>query len=569
MSRIVSVTITGTNDQPVVEATDVTGGVTELVTATGNLTNSGTIAFTDVDLTDVHSISTVTASSGALGSLTASVTNASTGDGAGVVTWNYSVAASAVEYLGATDTKIETFSFNVLDGNGGSVSRIVSVTITGTADGAPALFTAGPDTVNFNLILAASYLAGTQYDALAGADVVTLANTLELASAAGFDSTQTFFGGVGNDTVTGGGLADIIDGGDGNDTLNGNANTDTLSGGTGDDTLNGGDQADTLTGGTGNDLLQGGGANDTYRFGLADGSDTIIDTGGNDDTIVITAGGALAALSFERVDAGGADVDVLVDDLAIQVGSTLISVIDHYPAVGGSANPNLELIQFQSGSTYLGYNLATSYRISQDNSTPLDGTNGEDIIASSSDPAGETLNGANQNDLLFGNGGTDTLNGGSGNDLLIGGAGNDILNGGAGNDVLVGGIGIDTYNLGVGEGSDRVVLTSINDTGNGVGNRDVINNFNTDAPGVGNQGDILDITDLLTGIGQSSGQFLTTLSTNGYVTYSGINSNADTLISFDSNGTAAGGTLTQIELRGVNFTSVTNSITALNDNILT
>ncbi len=32
------------------------GAVTELVTPVGNLTDSGTIAFTDVDLTDVRSV---------------------------------------------------------------------------------------------------------------------------------------------------------------------------------------------------------------------------------------------------------------------------------------------------------------------------------------------------------------------------------------------------------------------------------------------------------------------------------------------------------------------------------
>ena len=55
-SRTINVTITGTNDAPVVAVTDVTGAVTELVTPAGNLTDSGTIAFTDVDLTDTHSI---------------------------------------------------------------------------------------------------------------------------------------------------------------------------------------------------------------------------------------------------------------------------------------------------------------------------------------------------------------------------------------------------------------------------------------------------------------------------------------------------------------------------------
>src|SRR4029078_7372279 len=133
--RTVSVDITGTNDAPVVAATDVSGAVTELVTPVGNLTDSGTIGFSDVDLLDVHSVSAVTPSAGALGSLTALVTTDTTGTGlGGGVTWNYSVAASAVEYLAAGEHKIETFSFNVLDGQGGSVLRTVSVDITGTND---------------------------------------------------------------------------------------------------------------------------------------------------------------------------------------------------------------------------------------------------------------------------------------------------------------------------------------------------------------------------------------------------------------------------------------------------
>jgi VCBS repeat-containing protein len=132
------------NDAPIVATTDVNGAVTELTTTPGTatLTDSGTIAFTDVDLTDIHSVSAVTPVAGALGTLTASVSTDSTGSGTGgVVTWNYSVADSAVEYLAAGQTKLETFSFNVLDGQGGSVARTVSVTITGTND-APVIDTA-------------------------------------------------------------------------------------------------------------------------------------------------------------------------------------------------------------------------------------------------------------------------------------------------------------------------------------------------------------------------------------------------------------------------------------------
>ena len=59
----------------------------------------------------------------------------------------------------------------------------------------------------------------------------------------------TFTGTTGNDTLTGGSAADLLD------ALAGN---DSLVGGDGDDTLQGGDGADTLVGGAGSDSLDGG-----------------------------------------------------------------------------------------------------------------------------------------------------------------------------------------------------------------------------------------------------------------------------------------------------------------------
>ncbi len=161
-------TITGTNDVPVVAAADVIGGVTEPVTPSGNLTDTGAISFTDVDLSDTHSISTtIVASGGALGALTASVTTDTDGAGlGGVIAWEYTVAASAVEYLADTQTKEETFTITLDDGNGGTVERTITVTITGTNDAptvtatAAAGYTEGLDasgqdltgngTINFN-----------------------------------------------------------------------------------------------------------------------------------------------------------------------------------------------------------------------------------------------------------------------------------------------------------------------------------------------------------------------------------------------------------------------------------
>ena len=59
---------------------------------------------------------------------------------------------------------------------------------------------------------------------------------------------------------------------------------------------------------------------------------------------------------------------------------------------------------------------------------------------------------ATENQLIFGNDGSDHLTGGSGNDILSGGAGDDHLYGGAGDDYLFGGAGNDF--LDGGEGND-------------------------------------------------------------------------------------------------------------------
>ena len=81
---------------------------------------------------------------------------------------------------------------------------------------------------------------------------------------------------TGNDLVTGGAIADIlqgfagadsIDGGLGFDFVQGNAGNDTLAGGDGNDVVRGGRDDDVLTGGAGNDFLSGDRGNDTVTGG--------------------------------------------------------------------------------------------------------------------------------------------------------------------------------------------------------------------------------------------------------------------------------------------------------------
>ena len=136
ITRQIDVTITGTNDAPVITAQDLIGAVTEQITPAGNLTDSGTITFTDVDLTDVHLVSaTGTPIGSVLGTLTAVKNSDTTGTGTGgQLTWTYTVADSAVEYLAAGQTKVESFTITLDDQHGGVITRQIDVTITGTAD---------------------------------------------------------------------------------------------------------------------------------------------------------------------------------------------------------------------------------------------------------------------------------------------------------------------------------------------------------------------------------------------------------------------------------------------------
>ena len=85
----------------------------------------------------MHSISpAITASAGALGALTASVTTDTTGTGTGgVITWNYSVADFGGRVSGAqTRPRSRPSPSRSTTATAARVDRTISVTITGTND---------------------------------------------------------------------------------------------------------------------------------------------------------------------------------------------------------------------------------------------------------------------------------------------------------------------------------------------------------------------------------------------------------------------------------------------------
>ena len=100
-----------------------------------NLTTGGLIRFDDANLADSHTVSVTTSAINTLGGvLTAFITDSATGAGDGTVTWNYSLANSAAQFLAANQSRDEHFDIMIDDGHGGSTSQRVTVTITGTND---------------------------------------------------------------------------------------------------------------------------------------------------------------------------------------------------------------------------------------------------------------------------------------------------------------------------------------------------------------------------------------------------------------------------------------------------
>ena len=163
----VTVTITGSNDTPTIIATEVAGAVTEdgttiannpNTTATENgayLTDSGSITFTDLDLTDRSLVTasylsaTVTSASGsvisALSTALQNLTDTFKISGAGVdsaahngtVNWSFALDNTLVQYLAAGETITATYRITVTDDSGAanaSRTQDVMVTITGTND---------------------------------------------------------------------------------------------------------------------------------------------------------------------------------------------------------------------------------------------------------------------------------------------------------------------------------------------------------------------------------------------------------------------------------------------------
>ena len=170
VAQDVKVTLVGTNDSPIITSEDLSATLAEALTPVGDLSESGVISFTDVDLTDVHLVSATPIGS-VLGTLTAVKNSDTTGTGSGgQLTWTYTVAESAIEHLVKNHARVESFTVTLVDQNGGVITRQIDITITGSNDTAS--------------------ITGTATGAVKEDDAVTAAGTLTVHDA---DSGESHF----------------------------------------------------------------------------------------------------------------------------------------------------------------------------------------------------------------------------------------------------------------------------------------------------------------------------------------------------------------------------------------
>src|SRR5215218_8149131 len=247
-------------------------------------------------------------------------------------------------------------------------------------------------------------------------------DTIRLDETNGALPRANLFGGIGNDTLTGGSGTDLLFGQAGDDTLLGKGGADQLFGGADNDTLTGGDGDDQMFGEAGNDRMIWNPGDDNDLFEGGDGTDTAEVGGGNGaETFTITANGSRVRL--DRT----APAPFFID-----IGTTENIVVN--------ANGGDDVITASNG-------LFTLVKLT------INGGTGND-----------TITGGDGDDLLIGGEGNDVIRGGRGNDTALLGAGDDIFiwNPGDANDVVEGQDGTDTLQF-----NGANIVENINITANG------------------------------------------------------------------------------------------------------
>ncbi|MFD0668708.1 VCBS domain-containing protein [Ramlibacter sp. MAHUQ-53] len=435
--QLVTVTITGTDDRPVVTAADLEGHIVEGVgiNPQGQQVASGAFTLTDPDLMLDIQIGEIIAPAGAPGTL--AVTRVLTPDTLSFQ-WTYTVDASAVEELGMNDGQSLPLNFEVqllgsTDPHLGSFA--IQVTLDGANEG-------GGATVNEPPFLATDIADFDPATGFSGAitedDTAALTWFAILGDPDGADES-TF-------RVTG-----LEDGQVGSFAYDRTSSTWTY-------TLDARAQA----------LPLGQSVDEHYMAVSYDGSLSIpinVHVEGRDDPAQVrgTLTGELSEddppvegqITITDIDGDGyllgiRSMDAAYGAFALETDGHWTYTPDPVLTLALGNTTVYETMNFGafgdlgSGGTY-GTVTVTLHGI-EDAAAPLVGTEGDDLLTGTD--FGENINALGGNDVVFAGLGNDTVHGGDGDDVIWGQAGDDVLYADTGNDVLVGGLGDDALFLG-------------------------------------------------------------------------------------------------------------------------
>ncbi|WP_377480955.1 MAG: cadherin-like domain-containing protein [Microcoleus anatoxicus] len=381
-------------------------------------------------------------------------------------------------------------------------------------------------------------------------------------------------GGKGKNKIKGDEGEDDIEGGDDEDSIEGGIGSDKIIGGAGNDTLTGNEGDDSIEGGEGTNILTGGAGKTRYSYkksreGITKVSDAdlITDFKVDDDVLEFSnAAFGFSAASFTRIEITASSVvgsigsNNLLDFSTDTTVTSIATLQARFRALGGNseqpvfcqftdAETGRNVLVFSVGVRFeivASFSVKFSFKVSNFVFTgpPLNlpvGTPGPDNVNFSTSPAGIKFDGLAGDDNIVGSNFSDSINGGDGNDTITGGLGADLLTGGSGADIFA-------YTT-TKEGGDKILdfksgVDKLQFVSGAFGN---LTTTNFDAV----SGSVPDITGkelviftqgTYATVEAAQAKALGSSTTPGFFVFT--NAANETVLVFDSNGTAPGGSTT-------------------------
>jgi len=307
---------------------------------------------------------------------------------------------------------------DVLDGGGGAA----------TLDGGDGTDTANFKssttgvTLNVETLFSSKYL--TSIENVGGSDYNDAINGR-------LNSINVLYGYNGNDSITGGNLADHLYGGAGNDTIHGGDGNDILSGDGGTDYLYGDGGNDTLIGSTGSQYLYGGDGDDILDGGA---DNDWLDGGNGIDTVTYATAASAVGIDMRTNNghSGAATLDWFVsieNIIGSNYNDTIIGSSGDNVITGGAG---ADAINGDSGFDYVSFaNAASAVQVYLTAGTGYDGEAQGDTYSNI-----EGVIGTVYSDNIAGNASYNILKLGAGDDTSWATAGGDLIDGGDGYDTV-------------------------------------------------------------------------------------------------------------------------------------